>query len=146
MPSPSASQAWSRWPSTPRPLSGPSSGPAMKPSSDIDMSRTTLPTSRALRGRPLDALGEMDSDAVAGGLADGLAQRSAHRQLVPAVAEGHERALEGLVVDGAAPLHQATRAEELRRARHHHVGVPALGRTLLQRRGERAVERAHGIA
>jgi len=145
-PAGSPSHACSISPSIPRPCSGPSSGPVMNPSSDIDMSRTMLPTSGALRRRSLDALGEVDGHGVAGGLVDGLAQRGAHRQLVPAVAEGHERALEGLVVDGAAHLHQATRAEELGRVRHHHVGVPALGRTLLQRRGERAVERAHGIA
>ena len=55
-----------------------------------------------------------------------------HRQLVGAVAQRHERALERLAVEGAAHLDQPAGAEELGRPGHHHVGPAALRRALAQ--------------
>jgi hypothetical protein len=51
-------------------------------------------------------------DRVAGLLADRLAGVGLHGELVAAVAEGHERALERHVVDGPADLDEALRAED----------------------------------
>lgn len=47
---------------------------------------------------------EMDRDVVAGALRDGCPDGRIERELVGAVAEGHERAGEGVPVDGAAHL------------------------------------------
>ena len=85
------------------------------------------------RAAPQPAL---DGDGVARLLADRLARARLHRELVAAVAEGHERALERLVVDGAADLHEASRPEELGGALHDDVGPGSLVLALLQRRGE----------
>jgi hypothetical protein len=60
-------------------------------------------------------------------LADGASCRGGHRQLVPSVAEGHERPLEREAVDLSVDLDEAAGAEELGGARPDHES-PAAGR------------------
>jgi GNAT superfamily N-acetyltransferase len=81
-----------------------------------------------------------DGHALAFLLADRLAHAGLHRQLVRAVAHGHERAAERRAVYRAADLYQAAGTEELRGVRHDHVGPAALGRASLQGRGELPLE------
>src|SRR5207248_11294140 len=56
---------------------------------------------------------QADGHRVTDLLRDGHSQLGLDGQLVRAVAQGHEGALEGLAVDGAADLHQAAGAEVL---------------------------------
>ena len=66
-------------------------------------------------------------DAVAGLLADLLAQRRLDREPVRAVAPGHQRADERLAVDRAADLHEAAGAESsATSSMSTHVHAPGL--------------------
>jgi S-adenosylmethionine:tRNA ribosyltransferase-isomerase len=56
---------------------------------------------------------QVDRDDITCLLADALAQPGREGELVPAVAERHERAFEGLSVDRAPDFHQTARAEVL---------------------------------
>src|SRR6266545_3409620 len=91
--------------------------------------------------RSPDPLLEKNGHALSRLLADHLADLGLDRQLVPAVPEGHERTLERVAVDGAADLHQTSRAEVLDRLGPDEIGVSALVRTLLQAGGELLVQR-----
>ena len=90
-----------------------------------------------------EALIQADCDGVALFLGDLPADFGLDGELVGAVAEGHERAPERLAVDRSPHLHEAPGAEELNRARHHHVRPAALGRAPLQRGREPLLEGAH---
>jgi hypothetical protein len=54
-----AIHSWSRSPSSPSGLSGPSFGPVENPSSDIDMSAITFPMTSPSKKRPVDDDGEV---------------------------------------------------------------------------------------
>ena len=59
-----------------------------------------------------ESLLEVDDDIVTVGLADDLAEDASDRELVCAVAKGHERATERDAVDGAGDLDQTACAED----------------------------------
>src|SRR3954470_20872760 len=107
-------QPWSSRPRLPSGWSRLWSGPATKPSSEIDMWQVVFDMSLLS-----DPLVDPDVHRVAGLLADGLAQGRADREPVRAVALGHERAVERLAVDRAADLHEPAGVEELRHVVHH---------------------------
>lgn len=68
----------------------------------------------------------MDGDRVPGVLAYGRTEVGPDGELVRAIAEGHERALEGVAVDDPADSDPAAGAEELSEGRHLHVRVRPL--------------------
>ena len=74
----------------------------------------------------------MDGHPVPGLLTDRLPQIRLQRKLVPPVAQGHERALERVAIDGATNLHPPSGAEELGRSRHDDIRPATLVRALLE--------------
>jgi hypothetical protein len=84
-------------------------------------------------GRKLagNTLFQQHRHAVADPFPDLLANLFRHRQLVPAIAQGHERALKRNAVHLAANLYQPARTEELRRLGPDDVSPSAFARTLL---------------
>ena len=98
--------------------------------------RAVRPVAVGSRLGPADPFQQADGHGVAHLLADGLADVRLDRELVGAVAEGHERAAERVAVDGPAHLDQAAGAEERHRFGPHDVGPAALCLALPQGRGE----------
>ena len=83
-----------------------------------------------------EALLQADGHGVAGLLADDLADLGLDRKLVGAIAQGHERALERVAVNGPPHLDQAPGPEELHRLRPDQVRPAALGLAAHQGGGE----------
>src|SRR3954452_2366509 len=104
---------------------------------------TAFPRRHGAGSSAVETLFEDDGDAITFLLVDRPPQRRVDRQLVGAVAEGHERSLERATIDSSPHLHQAACPEELRRAGHHHVRPAALAGALLEGRCELLVQTAH---
>ncbi len=96
-----------------------------------------------LAGR-FDPFDEVDGHVIAGLFADGVLKIGFDREFVSAVSQGHERALERMVIDGPANPHETAGAEELRGPVRDEVGPTAFGRALLEGCGELFVKCAHG--
>src|SRR6478672_9730235 len=105
----SAAAAWS-WNWNPKPMTSSGSSRCRSPQATKWLGHPAAPRSdgRSSAG----ALGEVHDYLVACFFADALTQRRLNRQLVGAVAQGHERGRERLAVHGAADLDQAAGAEE----------------------------------
>src|ERR1700722_7279683 len=72
-------------------------------------------------GLTLQSLLQTDDHRIASLLSDRLANLGLDGQLVGAVTERHERALESMAVHRRTDLHETPGLEELSRAVHHHV-------------------------
>src|SRR5205823_347436 len=94
-------------------------------------------------GLAVDALVQSDRHRVTGFLSDRLAKVGLDRQLVGAIAHGHERAAERMTFHRASNLHEATGPEELDRVGHDKVGPTALVWALPQLGGELLLQRTH---
>src|SRR4051812_35157266 len=97
-------------------------------------SSASAPWARPYRrqARLADAFVQTHEDGVASRLADGRSDVGPDRELVRAVAERHERALERHAVDGAADLHETLRPEELSGIVHDYIGPCSLVVALLK--------------
>src|SRR5688572_13362750 len=97
-------------------------------------------------GSVVESFSQVDPDSVTFALLDCLPNLSLDRELVPTVAEGHERASEWVTIQGSCNLDKASRAEEVGGSGHDDVCPTSLVGTLPKLRSESLIKLAHGIA
>ncbi len=120
------------------------SGSTSRPEAACVSDRRGLAESRAHAGLSdrsvLQPLRQVNLHGIARFFPDHLTEVSFDRQLVGAVAHGHERTPEGVAVYRAADLDEPPGPEKLNRIGHYHIGPPALIGTSLQGSDELLVQ------